>query len=449
MSRHFLHARGAPPPLADASRASRGALARGAWPQALPLTVLVLLHALVSFSTLAQAQILSNRGFVETRGFLYPQDAPNDPTNAIADVLVREELFVKPTSWLQAAVGVDLRGNSHDQVDDRWRIDFADRTAKRPLASVRRLNATVARGPFTIDAGKQFIRWGKTDIVTPTDRFAPRDFLNVVDAEFLAVTGARIVAQAGSETFDVVWVPRFTPSRIPLVTDRWTAVPAGAARIPIVDAGAVLPAGSEAGVRWSHLGAGLEYSLSLFDGFNHLPDIDSSIRFGPAGAPVAIDIERRYPPIRTYGGDAAWPTRWFTLKAEAAYFTSQDPHTDEYVLYVVQMERQTGEWAIVGGYAGEVVTSRRALLTFAPDRGVARSIVARAAYTIDPNRSVAVETSVRQNGRGAYVKGEYSRAYGQHWRATGAAALVAGHSDDFLGQYHRNSYATAALRYSF
>ena len=56
-----------------------------------------------------------------------------------------------------------------------------------------------------------------------------------------------------------------------------------------------------------------------------------------------------YPPIRTYGADAAIPLRWFTLKTEAAYFTSSSATTDEYVLYVVQLERQTGEWLFVGG----------------------------------------------------------------------------------------------------
>jgi hypothetical protein len=45
---------------------------------------------------------------------------------------------------------------------------------------------------------------------------------------------------------------------------------------------------------------------------------------------------------------------------------------DEYVLYVMQVERQTGQWRLVGGYAGEVVTVRRAASTFAPDRGLTR-----------------------------------------------------------------------------
>jgi hypothetical protein len=122
---------------------------------------------------------------------------------------------------------------------------------------------------------------------------------------------------------------------------------------------------------------------------------------------------------------------------------------DEDVLYVLQLERQTGEWVLVGGYAGEAVTARRAALTFAPDRGMTRSIVARASYTIDPNRSVAFESAVRQNGNGVYAKAEYSQARGQHWRATVTGIVIAGSEDDFLGQYHRNSHATVALRYSF
>ena len=119
------------------------------------------------------------------------------------------------------------------------------------------------------------------------------------------------------------------------------------------------------------------------------------------------------------------------------------------MLYVIQVERQTGEWVLVGGYAGEAVTDRRAALTFAPDRGLTKSVIGRASYTIDPNRSLAFETAVRQNLAGAYGKVEYSQAYGQHWRATFAGVVIGGDQDDFLGQYRRNSHLSLALRYSF
>jgi hypothetical protein len=377
----------------------------------------------------AIAQTITQRGFVDGTLYLFPEQTLTDRTRVVGDLLVREEAFLKPAPWIQLAGGVDVRANTHDQVEGRWRVDFSDRTIERPRIAIRRAAATLTWRALTLDVGKQFVRWGKTDIVTPTDRFAPRDFLNVIDSEFLAVTGARGAVQVGGDTIEAAWVPRFTPSRLPLVHQRWTPLP-----VPFTPP-RDLPDGSQTGVRWSHVGSSLEYALAFFDGFNHLPNIE---RAGFV-----------YPAIRMYGADAAAPTRWFTIKGESAYFTSSSPTTDEYVLYVVQLERQTGEWVLVGGYAGEVVTAHRALLTFAPDRGMTTSFVGRASYTVDVNRSVAAETAVRASGDGAYAKLEYSQAYGQHWRATLSAVAIAGHSDDFLGQYHQNSHATVTLRYSF
>ena len=407
--------------------------------------MVVLVLFVTSRSTVVLAQPLTQRGFADSRLTLYPQDAANDRANAVTELLVRDEVFVKPSPWIQFAAGFDLRLNTHDQVEGSWRIDIGDRRTLRPALSVRRLAATLARGPVTIDIGKQFIRWGKTDILTPTDRFAPRDFLNVIDAEFLPVSGVRGVVQAGAHAVDVVWVPVFTPSRIPLPNQRWAPAPADFPSIALAGSGAVIPEGSQAGIRYSRIADRVEYSVSLFNGFNHLPNIAAA----PGPRPGQFNLVRRYPSMRSYGGDAAMPARWFTVKAEASYFTSGTPATDDYVLYVIQLERQSGEWLLVGGYAGELVTARRATTAFAPDRGLTRSIVARAAYTIDPNRSVAFEGAARQNGRGVYSKVEYSQARGQHWRVTVGAVLVGGSSADFLGQYRRNSHLVLALRYSF
>ena len=106
--------------------------------------------------------------------------------SVVGDLLAREEVFVKPAPWLQFAGGLDVRANTHDQVERRWRVDFGDRGVLRPRAVGPPAERDVhAAARSRVDAGKQFIRWGKTDIVTPTDRFAPRDFLNVVDTEFL------------------------------------------------------------------------------------------------------------------------------------------------------------------------------------------------------------------------------------------------------------------------
>jgi hypothetical protein len=389
----------------------------------------------------ASAQTISQRGFIEGRGFVFPQDAPNDTAQSVGDLLVREEVFLKPAGWIQFATGLDLRANTHDQVESDWRLDWSDRGVRRPRAALRRLTATITAGHLTVDVGKQFIRWARADVLNPTDRFAPRDYLNVIDTDVLPVFGVRPSVRIANETFEVVWVPRLTPSRLPLFNQRWTVLPPAAAGVPIEDGGSTIPRGSEQGVRWNHAGGRFEAALSFFDGFNHLPNIESGLR------PTGIELSRVYPALRSYGADMAAPTRWVTLKGEAAYFTSPTSTSDEYVLYVVELERQVREWVLVGGYAGEVITKSGGSFSFAPDRGIARSILGRATYTVDPRRTVAIEGAARQNG--GYIKGEYSQSFGQHWRLTLTGVGIGGQPNDFLGQYKRNSHGSLALRFSF
>jgi hypothetical protein len=383
------------------------------------------------------------------QGTFYPQKAVNDPAQSVGESLFRYEGFYRASSSFQIAGAVDFRTDTHHQVERDFKLSWQDRESRRPLGEVRRLSATYHRGPLAFEVGKQFIRWGKTDIVTPTDRFAPRDFLTVVDNDFLAVTAARVSYEKGENTLEAVWSPRFTPSRIPVADQRWSPpLPPSTVPVTLHDAGAIFPGGPQSGIRWNHAGP-VEYELSLYQGFNNLPSFDVvGTQLSSAG--VQIDVQHFYPKMLMAGGDLAIPLRPFTLKAEAAHFSSSDDRADEYGLYVVQLERQSGEWFFVGGYAGEVITNHGSrAATFAPDRGLTKTFLGRAGYTIDTNRSLAFESAVRENGDGLWLKGEYSQAVGQHWRATLNLTLVRGDVGDFLGQYRRNSHALLILRYSF
>jgi hypothetical protein len=236
-----------------------------------------------------------------TRAGSLPHDVrrrPNDDTQAVADALVREEVFLKPSAWIQFAGGLDLRGNSHDQVTDSWDLDWEDRRILRPRTSLRRLSATIAAGGFTLDVGKQFVRWARADILNPIDRFAPHDFLNVVDTEFLPIVAVRPSMRVGSERFEVVWTPQLTPSRMPLLDQRWTVLPEGADLLPLVDKGSQFPQRSQYGLRWTHTGGRIEGGFAFFDGFNHLPTIEVGLQ----PAPAALTLTRTFPRLRTYGG---------------------------------------------------------------------------------------------------------------------------------------------------
>lgn len=400
----------------------------------------------VVLATVSLAQDFSQRGFLENRTLIFPQAAPNDSGHVVNDTLLRWEASYRPKSWLTFSGSFDARTDSHRQVLRAWELDVDGQNIQRPAFSLRRMSATIHRGKFTAELGRQFIRWGKTDILNPTDRFAPKDYLSsVVDTDFLGVSAVRVTYESGADTIDAVWQPFFTPSRTPLLNQRWTSLPPQAAGIGLVDTGARYPGGSQQGIRWNHIARGYEYSLSFFDGFQNLPSFEATA--APSLPPQAA-LLRTYPRLRLYGGDFAIPLTWFTVKSEAAYLTSSTPGAEEYGLYVIQVERLVREWSFVGGFAGSVTTRTPASpLQFAADRGIARSFVGRAGLTIDANRSLAIETAIR--AAGSFLRFEYTHATGQHWRTTAGLAWIRGDMQDFLGQYRRNSYASLAIRYSF
>jgi hypothetical protein len=399
----------------------------------------------VAAASSAWAQNFTYRGFAEERTTAYPQEADRDPAHLGVEGHARVEPAYRPFGWLTFASSFDARIDNLGQVERSWRIDFRDRGLQRPALSIRQAEALLRSRRFTVDLGKQFIRWGKTDILTPTDRFAPRDFLEVTDADWIAVTGARVQYTRGMHSVDIAAVPTFTPSRIPLLDRRWAALPPDAGSVTLVDLGSTFPERGQFGARWSITAPGCDFSLSYFDGFNHLPQTVAV----PLSGRQVIGVSRSYVPLRMAGGDAAVPLPWFTVKGEAALMTTTSRLADDVVLYVIQLERQAGELSVVAGYAGEIVTTRRSDFAFAPDRGLTRAFLVRTSYTLDPNRSVSVEGALRQSLDGVWVKAEYSQARGAHWRATVSATVIGGTTTDFFGQYGRNSHLLATLRYSF
>ena len=385
---------------------------------------------------LALGQDFSQRGFLDTTGTFYPQAAPGDSGQVVGEALFRYEAFYKVTPRLRFAGGIDARADTHRQVEREAGLAWWDRNRQRPALEVRRLSMVYSAGKLTVEAGKQFVRWGRTDILTPTDRFAPRDYLSVVENDFLALTAARVTYGSQANSMEVVFSPRLTPSRVPLLHQRWAGP---AAALAINEARPDFPGGPQVGARWNHIGSTAEYALSFYNGYDHQP-------LYRAALPV---VQRFYPQLRMYGGDVAIPLSLVTFKAEAAYFTSTSQQSDEYVLYVAQLERQAGEWFLVGGYTGQAVTLGRSTPGFSAERGFTRAFTAHAGYTIDTNRSLALEAAVRQNARGAWMKAAYSEAFGQHWRATVGYVWIYGSDADFLGQYHRNSSGILEGRYSF
>src|SRR5579872_2006962 len=165
----------------------------------------LLLLALLAQDTPQSATSFEQRGYIENQALFYPQTAPNDRARAIDQAAIRWEASYKFAPWLKLNSTLDARADTHRQVDRDARLDVDDRTIQRPALSLRELSATIHKGKVTAQLGRQIIRWGKTDILTPTDRFAPKDYLSsVVDSDFLGVTAVRLSITGARDSVDAV-----------------------------------------------------------------------------------------------------------------------------------------------------------------------------------------------------------------------------------------------------
>ena len=298
----------------------------------------------------AQQQV-SERGFVEGKGTAFFEEAANDPQRLVGDLLAREEVFLRPTPWFQLAAGADFRANSHDQVEDEWRFDVDDRSVLRPRIALRRLSATFTTGGFTLDLGKQFIRWGRADVIYPTDRFAPRDYLNVLDADVLPVIAARPSLQVGNETFEAIATLQPTPSRLPLINQRWAPLPEPVRALPVVDGGSDLP---DRGQYRCEMAA---YRAATGDCRRVLrwnqPPSQHPIE-GPGGRQPRVDPGL---PTGTHARSGRRNSHQLGDLEDGDCIRDRAHRRDGgYALYVIEVERQTGEWLLD---FGTPATSRR------------------------------------------------------------------------------------------
>ena len=170
-------------------------------------------------------------------------------------------------------------------------------------------SATYTRGKLTVEAGKQFIRWGKTDVLNPTDRFAPRDFVNVVDNDYSRHhRRARHLRHA---------VRHHRPG-LRAAPD---AQPRAAAESAM---GGAAPGHSDVeGPRLPRRPAvrrALEPHRRAWPS-TRSPSTTATTTCRSSGAaelgPARADVQRYYPQMRMYGADAAVPLPPVTLKGEA------------------------------------------------------------------------------------------------------------------------------------
>ena len=92
------------------------------------------------FACACAAQTLTQRGFLENSTFLYPQSVPGDSSRVVSETLFHYEVFYQPVAGLQFSAGIDAQADTHRQTERSLRVEWLDRSVRRPAFAVRRLS---------------------------------------------------------------------------------------------------------------------------------------------------------------------------------------------------------------------------------------------------------------------------------------------------------------------
>ena len=179
---------------------------------------------------------------------------------------------------------------------------------------------------FDIRLGKQFIFWGTTDWINPTDNINPWDFVNIaaeIEDYRIAVTAAKAAFYIGENwVLEGVWIPRFSPHKIPLTfPDSLGPFPAES-RQPLLPENKLT--NSEAAFRAASQLWNIDFSFSYYRGFDKSPSVLITPEYDHNFLPVRFVFEPRYFPMHVFGMDFVTTFNKFSVKGEGAYFLTDD-----------------------------------------------------------------------------------------------------------------------------
>lgn len=220
--------------------------------------------------------------------------------------------------------------------------------------------------------GKKVYSWGKAEGFNPTDDINPYDFMDFLEREKIGVFSTSVEYAIGDSSVDVVFIPHFTPARLPGQNNRWsgnvedqvtvsstTTLP----QLPQLEVrGRELPPNtprnSQAGGRLKTTVSGWDFALSIYHGIDSIPVAEEEV----------IGITTYYTPrfnqVNEFGFATATTFDKLEVHAEASHRDTLHGNDDDFIAYIAGGSYSWDEFglefiekvSLYFEYAGEEVT---------------------------------------------------------------------------------------------
>lgn len=262
-----------------------------------------------------------------------------------------------------------LKAEIKDDVRFRAIADIRFRYGTEFLESVRRIDlreawVTMNGKIWDISAGQKIIKWGRTDFSNPTSKLNPQNYISrSPDPADMDMGNLLIDAKIYPLPFfslEAVAIPYYRPSVLlidPLPLPDWVNI--NQLNSLVTDKKMFTY-----GLRWQFHLAGIDMSISWFDGYDPMPgtaltsfNLDMS---GSIPVPYAELTMKQYK-LRNLGFDFETTTGSIGMRGEAAWsFPYKSWETSEYVpceeiKYVAGIDWMPGNWRFTAEYSGKTI----------------------------------------------------------------------------------------------
>ncbi len=177
---------------------------------------------------------------------------------------------------------------------------------------VREAFISKSLGNFDFHAGRQILVWGRSDQLNPTDQWSSKNYrllLTDVEEQRLGALSASVAYHFGDLKFAGYWTPEWREPVFPIPDQRG---------IRLISTRPNHPA-HEYGLKLDQTGGELDWSLSYYDGFNRVPNLELL-----SASSNGVDVKLRYDRIQVYGFDFAKNINSYAFRGEFAFLETAD-----------------------------------------------------------------------------------------------------------------------------
>jgi len=391
-------------------------------------------------------------GFIEYRNFTYFRgDDSNDKINRSEGVIKLEyqkyigdlaKLFVSPKLTFD-----------NDNYSSSYIDEFENKGIRRLSFDLEEYYVEFNFSNFDLKVGKQIFSWGKADGFNPTDNLNPRDYIDLfVEEEKIGVPAVNLLYYWNDFTFDLVFIPTYTPTRLPLTNSRHSFLDS---ETPFIVNGRELPAdtlsSSQSGIRILRHISGWDLSVSYYDGYDDLTlaIVESDQSLTPT-----------YNRTRVIGVDFATTFGGLGVHGEAAQFLYDGSNNEDYFQYILGFDYT---WTnviyehdifLILEYMGDTTTQSRQDKRPAFATGLGRvfrnsflsTVIYKFSDTLELENTLLFNTDHHLS---YLIKPEVHYDISDELKLTFGIDFIEGNQTTFFGQFDNDDRSYFFLRYSF